>query len=87
MSILVESQGACKQIKNNLLHIVPIEIWLEEGKMHYCRALGIALKCLGKFNLEIQTQMFCNSFSRDKAATSSANKIGCLTKTQLYFKT
>lgn len=31
MSILVESQGASMQIKNNLLHIFPIEIWLEEG--------------------------------------------------------
>lgn len=49
------------QIKNNLLHIFPIEIWLEEGNMHYCHALGIALKCSGKFNLEIQTQTYCNS--------------------------
>lgn len=60
-SILVESQGAAMQIKNNLLHIFPIEIRLEDGNMHYCCALGIALKCLGKFNLEIQTQMSRNS--------------------------
>lgn len=76
------------QIKNNLLHIFPIVIWLEEENMHFCHALGIALKCVGKFNLEIQTQMFCNSFSRDKAAaTISANNIVRLTLTQLYFKT
>lgn len=87
MSILVESQGACMQIKNNLLHIFPIVIWLEEGNLHYCCALGIALKCLGRFSLEIQTKMFCNSFRRDKAATRiSANKIARLTLTQLYFK-
>lgn len=56
ISILVQSQDECMQIKSHILHIFPIEIWLQEGSVHMrdCRGLGIALKLFGKFNLEIQ---------------------------------
>lgn len=53
--------------------------------MRYCRGLGIALKLFGKFNLEIQTELFCKPFIGDEAAIY-ANQLACLTSTQLHFK-
>lgn len=87
MSILVESQGACMQIKNNLLHIFPIEIWLEEGnKCIIVVHSELPLSALASSILKFKHRCFA-TLSRDKAATTiSANKIVCLTLTQLYFK-
>lgn len=57
MSILVQSQDECMQIKADILHVF-FEIWLRLQKrkmlMHSCPSLRIAPELLGKYYLEIE---------------------------------